>query len=101
MRKLQVFDVQSCQLIGKVPEEVSKLTCLTRLNTTHSNSEDGIKIFILQVAVVVLMILKFEASGEVTESLIMEILEGIGDILKRSISATLIKCPDSEWLNVY
>ena len=94
IEKPQVFDVQNCQLIRKIPEEASKLTCSTCLNTTHSSSEDGIKIFILQVAVVVLIILKFEASGEVTESLIMEILEGIGDILKRSISATLFKCPE-------
>nr|CAN66730.1 hypothetical protein VITISV_031026 [Vitis vinifera] len=55
----------------KIPEEASKLTCLTRLNTTHSNSADGIKIFILQVAVVVLIILKFEASGENSEWLNM------------------------------
>ena len=66
MRKLQVFDVQSCQLIGKVPEEVSKLTCLTCLNTAHSSLEDGIKTFILQVAVAVLITLKLEASGDVT-----------------------------------
>ena len=101
MRKLLVFDVQGCQLIGKVPEEVSKLTCSTCLNTAHSSLEDRIKNFILQVVVAVLITLKLGASGDVTGLLIMEILEGIGDILKRSISATLIKYPNSEWLNVF
>ena len=72
MRKLQVFDVQSCQLIGKVPEEVFKLTYLTCLNTAQSSLEDVIKIFILQVAVAVLITLKLEASGDVAELLVME-----------------------------
>ena len=66
IEKPQVFDVQNCQLIRKIPEEASKLTCLTCLNTTHSSLEDGIKTFILQVAVAVLITLKLEASGDVT-----------------------------------
>ena len=67
----------------------------------QSSLEDGIKIFILQVAVAVLIALKLKTLGDVTKLLVMEILEGIGDILKRSISATLIKYPNSEWLNVF
>ena len=101
IEKPQVFDVQNCQLIRKIPEEASKLTCLTCLNKTQSSLEDGNEIFILQVAAAALITFKLEASGDVTELLIMEILEGIGDILKRSISAILIKYPNSEWLNVF
>ena len=82
MRKLQVFNVQSCQLIGTALEEVSKLTCLTCLITAQISLEDGIKIFILEVPVVVLITLNLEASGDVTELLVMEILEGIRDIPK-------------------
>ena len=67
----------------------------------QSSLEDGIKIFILQVAIAVLIALKLKTLGDVTKLLVMEILEGIGDILKRSISATLIKYPNSEWLNVF
>ena len=88
-------------LIGEIPVEVSKLTCLTCLNKTQSSLEDGNEIFILQVAAAALITFKLKASADVTELLIMEILEGIRDILKRSISAILIKYPNSEWLNVF